>query len=48
MFLENAGTKRAGTLLRRIDMKRSFFRISSSREFTQRVSAVFPCLIPIP
>ena len=29
-------------------MNVSFFRISSSRESTQRFSATFPCLIPIP
>jgi hypothetical protein len=48
MFFEKPATNRAGTLLRSIDMNVSFLRISSSRESTQRFSAVFPCLIPIP
>ena len=48
MFFENAVTNRAGTLFLRMDMNVSFFRISSSRESTQRFSATFPCLIPIP
>ena len=29
-------------------MKRSALRISSSRAFTHRFSAVFPCLMPMP
>ena len=48
MFFEKPATKRAGTLFLRIVMKMSFCFISVSRESTQRFSATFPCLIPIP
>ena len=48
MLFEKPVTNRAGTLFLRIVMKMSFCFIRVRRASTQRFSATFPCLIPIP
>ena len=48
MFFWKPANTRAGTLFLRIVLNVSRLRITSRRELTQRLSAVFPCLIPMP
>jgi len=48
MFRWKVGKTFAGTLALRIVLNVSRLRMTSSRESTQRLSAVLPCLIPMP